>query len=134
MKHAVALTVASLLTLLLLMVHLTQDVILQAEGSVLYPVPVVIFALMLYATLAPRERLWTHVVMLLGGFFGVGMIVLHAKGLAVGKSEGFLFVFTLFALSTTGWVTILLSAHGLAQTLRARRAGALEATLRNTLP
>jgi hypothetical protein len=46
----------------------------------------------------------------------------------VGKSGGFFFVWTLFALSTTGWVTILLAARGIGTTLRSRRAARLAAT------
>jgi hypothetical protein len=50
------------------------------------------------------------------------MLIVHSKGIVVGKSGGFFFVWTLFALSTTGWVTMILSAHGLWTTLRSRRA------------
>ena len=39
MKPNVLLTVASLLSLLLIMFHLTDDVLLQAEGSVKYFIP-----------------------------------------------------------------------------------------------
>jgi hypothetical protein len=60
--------------------------------------------------------------MLLGGLFGAGMIVIHSPGLVVGKSGGFFFVWTLFALSTTGWVTMILSARGLWTIIRSRRA------------
>ena len=123
MKRNATLVVVSLLTLLLLIVHITQDTILQAEGSMTYPIPVVVFAVWLYATLVASERVWGHVVMLLGGLFGVGMIVVHAKGVVVRSSGGFFFVFTMFALSATGWVTILLSARGLGEAYRARRSG-----------
>jgi hypothetical protein len=121
MKHNVALTVASLLSLLLTTIHLTHDVILQAEGAVLYPVPVIIFALWLYGTLVLSGRAWGYVIMLLGGLFGAGMIIIHSKGFVVGKSGGFFFVWTLFALSTTGWVTMILSARGLWTAFRTRR-------------
>jgi hypothetical protein len=60
--------------------------------------------------------------MLLGGLFGAGMIVIHSKGFVVGKSGGFFFVWTLFALTTTGLVTMILSARGLWMTFRSRRA------------
>jgi hypothetical protein len=40
----------------------------------------------------------------------------------VGKSGGFFFVWTLFALGTTVWVTMVLSIRGLWTTLRFRRA------------
>lgn len=123
MKPNFVLTVSSLLTLLLLIVHLTQDVLLQAEGSIKYPIPVFVFAIWLYATLAQSERAWRYVVMLLGGVFGAAMIIVHSRALVVGKSGGFFFVWTQFALSTTGWVTVILAARGLWTTLRSRRAG-----------
>ena len=123
MKPNVPLTVASLLSLLFLMFHLTHDVIRQAEGSVTYPIPVLVFALWLYGTLVLSDRVWGYVIMLFGGVFAAGMIIIHSKGFVVGKSGGFFFVWTLFALSTTGWVTVILSARALWTTLRARRRG-----------
>jgi hypothetical protein len=105
--------------------HLTHDVIRQAEGAVKYPIPVVIFALWLYGTLMLSDRVWGYIIMLLGGLFGAGMIIVHSNGLVVGKSGGFFFVWTLFALSTTGWVTMILSARGLWTTFRSRRAGSV---------
>lgn len=122
MKHNVRLTVVSLLTLLLLTFHLTHDTIRQAEGSVKYPIPVVVFSLWLYATLMAPDRVWGYVVMLFGGLFGAAMIVVHAKGIVVGNSGGFFFVWTMFALSATGWVTLILSARGLWMAFRARRS------------
>lgn len=130
MKHHTTLAVTSLLTLLLTTVHLTQDVILQAEGHVKYPIPVVVFALWLYATLMLSGRGWGYVIILLGGLFGAGMIIVHSPGLVVGKSGGFFFVWTLFALSTTGWVTMILSARGLWAVLRFRREARVERTVR----
>lgn len=122
MKRNVTLALVSLLNLLLLIVHLTQDTIRQAEGSVEYPIPMVVFSLLLYATLMAPDRVWGYVVMLLGGLFGAAMIVVHAKGTVVGKSGGFFFVWTLFALTATGWVTMILSGRGLWMAFRARRS------------
>jgi hypothetical protein len=121
MKHNPTLTVVSLLTLVLLSLHLTHDTILQAEGSVKYPIPVVVFSLWLYATLMAPDRVWGYVIILLGGLFGAAMIVVHAKGTVVGRSGGFFFVWTLFALSATGCVTMILSARGLWRAFRSRR-------------
>ena len=121
MKHNVMLTVASLLSLLLTIIHLTQDVMLQAEGAVKFPIPVVIFAVWLYGTLMLSDRVWGYTIMLLGGLIGAGMITVHSKGLVVSNSDGFFFVWTLFALSTTGWFTAILSARGIWTTLRSRR-------------
>ena len=123
MKPNVALTVASLLSLLFLTFHLTHDVIRQAEGSVTYPIPVFVFAVWLYGTLMLPDRVAGYVIMLLGGLFAAAMIVVHSKGLVVGKSGGFFFVWTLFALSTTGWITMVLAARGLWTALRLRRKG-----------
>ena len=122
MKRNVVLIVASLLSLLFMTFHLTHDVIRQAEGAVKYPIPVLVFTLWLYGTLMLSDRVWGYVIMLIGGLFGAGMIIVHSKGLVVGNSGGFFFVWTLFALSTTGWVTMILSARGLWTTLRSRRA------------
>jgi hypothetical protein len=122
MKHNVTLTVASLLSLLFTIIHLTQDVLLQAEGAVLFPIPVVVFALWLYGTLMLPDRLGGYIIMLLGGVFGAGMIIIHSKAGVVSKSGGFFFVWTLFALSTTGWFTAILSARGIWTTLRSRRS------------
>ena len=122
MKKNVLLVVASLLSLLLMTFHLTHDTIRQAEGSMTYPIPVVILALWLYATVMASDRIWGYVVMLLGGLASVGMIVIHAHGIVVSQSGGFFFVWTLFALSATGWLTIALSARGLGLAIRSRRA------------
>jgi hypothetical protein len=121
MKRNVMLIVASLLTLLLTIIHLTQDVMYKAEGAVKYPIPVVIFAVWLYGTLMLSDRVWGYIIMLLGGLIGAAMIILHSKELVVSNSGGFFFVWTLFALSTTGWFTAILSARGIWTTLRSRR-------------
>jgi hypothetical protein len=123
MKPNVLLTVASLLTLLLIMFHLTDDVLRQVEGSVKYPIPVVVFTLWLYGTLMLPDRVSGYVIMLLGGVVAAGMIVVHSKGGVVHKNGGFFFVWTLFALSATGWFTAILSARGLWKTFRAGRSG-----------
>ena len=122
MKHNVLLTVASLLSLLLTIIHMTQDVMGQHVGAVLYPIPVVIFVLWLYGTLMLSDRVWGYIIMFLGGLIGAGMIVVHSKGGVVSQSGGFFFVWTLFALSTTGWFTMILSARGIWTKVRSRRA------------
>lgn len=112
------LAVASLLSLLLTIIHLTHDVMRQAEGAVLFPIPVVIFAVWLYATLILSDRVSGYIIMLLGGVIGAGMIIIHSKAGVVSKSGGFFFVWTLFALSTTGVAHGILSARGIWTTFR----------------
>lgn len=122
MKPSGLLTVASLLSLLLLIAHLTGDVLLQAEGHVKYPIPVIIFVVWLYGTLMLSDRVAGYIIMLLGGLIAAGMIVIHSRDFVVHQSGGFSFVFTMFALSATGWFMAILSARGLWLKLRARRA------------
>ena len=121
MKHNITLIVASLLTLLFTIIHLTQDVMFQTEGAVKFPIPVVVFAVWLYGTLMLSDRIWGYIIMLLGGLIGAAMIIGHSKGLVISKSGDLFFVWTLFALSTTGWFTAILSARGIWTTLRSRR-------------
>ena len=121
MKPKVVLIVASLLTLLLTIIHLTQDVMRQADGTNKIPIPIVVFAVWLYGTLMLSDRIWGYIIMLLGGLIGAAMIILHSKGVVISNSGGFFFVWTMFALSTTGWFTAILSARGIWTTLRSRR-------------
>src|SRR5258708_22482716 len=113
MKPSVMLIVASLLSLLLIMFHLTDDVLLQAEGAVKFPIPVLIFVVWLYGTLLLSDRVLGYIITLLGGLIAAGMIVVHSRGGVVPKSRGFFFVWTMFALSATGWFTAILSARRL---------------------
>jgi len=122
MKHNVMLTVASLLTLLLTIIHLTDDVLRQPEGAVYYPIPVVVFAVWLYGVLMLSDRVLGYVIMLFGGAIGAAMIIVHSPGGVVRNSGGFFFVWTLFALSATGWFTAILSVRGLWTKFRSSRA------------
>ena len=56
MKHSVMLIIASLLSILLLSFHLTDDVLRQSEGANKWPLAVLIFVVWLYGTLMLPER------------------------------------------------------------------------------
>jgi hypothetical protein len=112
------LRVASLVTLLLMIIHLSQDVIFQPEGHVLYPIPVVIFAVWLYATLMLSDRILGLIILFFGGLIGAGMIVIHSRTGVVHQSGGLFFVWTMFAVATTGWVTAALAFQELWMMLR----------------
>jgi hypothetical protein len=121
MKPKNMLIVASLITLLLTIVHLTQDVMHQPDGTNKIPIPIVIFAVWLYGTLMLSDRILGYIIMLFGGLIGAAMIILHSKGIVISNSGGFFFVWTLFVLSTTGWFTMILAAREIWMTLRSRR-------------
>jgi hypothetical protein len=122
MKNNVMLIVASLFTLLLTIIHLTQDFMWEADRTNMIPIPVVVFAVWLYGTLMLSDRVWGYIIMFLGGLIGAAMIILHSRGGVISNSRGFFFLWTLFALSTTGWFTMILSARGIWTTLRSRRS------------
>src|SRR6476660_7548232 len=122
MKQNIMLIVASLLSLLLTIIHLTQDFMWEADRTNMIQIPVVVFAVWLYGTLMLSDRIWGYIIMFLGGLIGAAMIILHTRGGVISNSRGFFFVWTLLALSTTGWFTMILSARGIWTTLRSRRS------------
>jgi hypothetical protein len=122
MKNNVMLTVASLLSLLFITFHLTDDVLGQHPGAVKFPIPVVVFVVWLYGTLMLSDRVWGYLIMLFGGLIAAGMIVVHSQGTVVSKSGGFFFVWTMFMLSITGWFSAILAARGLWMAFRSRRS------------
>ena len=111
------LTVASLLSLLFLTLHITDDIvrgISKAESSNTALLVLVVF---LYGTLVLPERRSGHVIMLLIGLFAAAMPVMHMRGAHYGEIAkspgGFFFVWTLWALGGLGGFTLILSARGL---------------------
>jgi biotin transporter BioY len=124
MKENTILVVACLLSILLLTLHITDDIargISKAEPSNIALVVLVVF---LYGTLLLAGRRSGYVIMLLVGLFAAGMPVLHMRGAhytEIARSAGgFFFVWTLWALGGLGGLTFTLSARGL-WSLRARR-------------
>jgi len=74
MKPNVMLTIASLLSLLLFMFHLTDDVLRQPEGANKWPGAVLIFVVWLCGTVMLSERVLGYVITLLGGLFAAAMM------------------------------------------------------------
>ena len=116
-KENVTLTITSLLSLLLLTLHITDDIvrgISKAESSNIALVVLVVF---LYGTLMLAERRSGYAIMLLVGLFAAGMPVLHMRGKhypqIAASPGGFFFVWTLWALGGLGGVTFILAARGL---------------------
>lgn len=124
MKRNTLLTVASLLALLLLTLHITDDIvrgIAKAESS---DIALLVLAVFLYGTLVLPERRSGHIIMLLIGLFAAAMPVMHMRGAHYGEiaksAGGFFFVWTLWALGGLGGFTLILSVRGLWD-LRRRR-------------
>jgi hypothetical protein len=117
MKHNTMLTIASLLSILLLTLHITDDIvrgISKAENSI---IALLVLVGLLYGTLVLHERRSGHIIMLLVGLLAAAMPVMHMRGTHYGeiaKSHGgFFFVWTLWALGGLGGFTFILAARGL---------------------
>ena len=117
MKHNTMLTVASLLSLLFLTLHITDDIVRGISKAQSSNIALLVLAVFLYGTLVLRERRWGHVIMLLVGLFAAAMPVIHMRGAHYGEIAqspgGFFFVWTLWALGALGGFTFILSARGL---------------------
>jgi hypothetical protein len=118
MKHNAWLTGTSLLSILLMTVHITDDIvrgISPAGADNIFAV--VIFVVWLIGTLMLAERRSGYVIMLLGGLFAAAMPVLHMTGAGYGaiakSSGGFFFVWTILAVGVTGTFAMILSARAL---------------------
>jgi hypothetical protein len=117
MKQNAILVVTSLLSILLLTLHVTDDIvrgISKAESSNTALLVLVVFV---YGTLVLAERRSGHIIMLFIGLFAAAMPVMHMRGAHYAEiarsSGGFFFVWTLWALGAVGGVTFILSARGL---------------------
>jgi len=117
MKDHVTLTIASLLSILLLTLHVTDDIvrgISKAESSNTALVVLVVF---LYGTLVLAERRWGQVIMFLVGLLAASIPVMHMRGAhypeIAASTGGFFFVWTLWALGGLGGDTLILSSRGL---------------------
>ncbi|HLW51900.1 MAG TPA: hypothetical protein VKW06_03565 [Candidatus Angelobacter sp.] len=130
MKQNLTLTITSLLSILLMTLHLTSDTLHaragtpEAGGSTLVAVPILV--IWLCGTLMLAERRSGYIIMLVGSILALGMPILHVMGGGgifrgeIGKSSGaFLFVWTLHALGVTGMFSLILAVCGLWKMRRA---------------
>jgi hypothetical protein len=120
MKDKVTLTVMSLLSILLFAFHWMDEVSRGMEsGGVSALGGVAILVVWLYGTLVLAERRSGHIIKLLGGIFGLGVLVIHMRGAGlvggrIANSSGiFYWVWTLIALGVTSTFSAILAARGL---------------------
>jgi biotin transporter BioY len=111
------LTIASLLSILLLTLHITDDIVRGISKAEPSNIALLVLVIFLYGTLVLAERRSGYVIMLLVGLFAAGMPVIHMRGAHYGdiakSSGGFFFVWTLWALGGLGGFTLIMSARGL---------------------
>lgn len=119
MKKNVVLTVTSLLLILLVTLHVSDDVRrgIDSVGPA-NVIGVTIAVVWLYGTLMLGDRRSGYIIMLLGSVFGAGIGVLHmilgvSRTLARTPDGALFFVWTLWALAVIGTFSVVLAARGL---------------------
>lgn len=131
MKRSLILPMTSLVSILFMTFHLTQDTLHahagspEAGGSTLVAVPILV--VWLYGTLLLAERRSGHIIMLVGSMLAMAMPVFHImgpRGFFSGEfakySGAFLFFWSFFVLGVVGMLSFILSVQGL---WRLRRGG-----------
>jgi hypothetical protein len=123
MRQNITLTIASLLTLVLFSLHLTDDVLhdkagLDTQGTIIC---VAIMLVLLYGTIELAGRRLGYVIMLLGGLASSYMPFLHGLGPSSTR-WGFVFVWTMLAMAATGLFVAILSLRGLWRSVRVARS------------
>jgi hypothetical protein len=123
MKQNVMLTVASLLTLLFLTLHLADDTALTKvwtpQNGVVWLVAVLpILTVCLYGTLVLAGRRSGYIIILIESLLGLGMPVIHLTGSRGPLGRGFFFIWTLIAIGVTSMFSIILAARGMSDQLR----------------
>jgi hypothetical protein len=114
------LTISSLLSILLMTFHLSDDIVRGFEpGSPKNVIGVLMLVVWLYGTLVLPERRSGYIILLLGSILGSGVPVVHMTGAGlvggrIANSSGKLFfVWTLIALQVTAIFSLILSVRGL---------------------
>jgi riboflavin transporter FmnP len=126
MKQNAVLTIASLLSILFMTLHLTDDIVRGMEPGTLFDlVTLPILAVQLYGTLVLAGKRSGYVIILVASLLELVVPVVHMRGAGVGgaiaQSNGaFFFIWTLLALGVTALFSVILSARGLWEQARAR--------------
>lgn len=117
MNHNKTLVISSLLSILLLTIHVTEDIVRGISKAEPANIALAVLVVLLYGTLILGERRSGHIIMLLVGLLAVAMPVMHMRGAhypdIAASSGGYFFVWTLWALGGLGGLTFVLAASGL---------------------
>ena len=121
MKDNVALTITSLLSVLLFAFHWADEISRGIEsGTISSFGGILILVAWLSGTLVLGDRRSGYIISLIGGILGLGVLVLHmmGKGMVGGRippnsTGAFFWVWTLIALGVTSMFSLILSVHGL---------------------
>jgi len=120
MKNSIVLTVFSLLTILLLILHLTTEIAFGLESGGLKNIAgILVVVVWLTGTLVLYERKSGYVIVLVGSLLGTGVPIIHMMGAGlvggrIGHTHwGLFWVFSNFLLGVTALFSVILSVRGL---------------------
>ena len=120
MEHRLTLPITSLISIVLFELHWAYEIANGWEtGGVQGLGGIAILLVWLYGTLVLRDRRSGYIIMLIGGIYGFGVLVLHMMGRGMvggraGQSNAvFFWVSSLLALGTLGALSVILSARAL---------------------
>src|SRR5262249_5244149 len=121
------LTVTSLLSLIFLTLHVSDDIARGISSlSFASMIAVLVVAMLLYATLTGEGRRAGAVSGFLIGLFALAMPALHFRGTRINEiaqsSGGLLFIWTLWALGVLGATGMILSVRALVSSFRSGKA------------
>ena len=85
MKENVMLTIASLLSILLLTLHITDDIVRGISKAEPSNIALAVLVVLLYGTLVLAERRSGYVIMLFVGLLAAAMPVMHMRGAHYGE-------------------------------------------------
>jgi hypothetical protein len=120
MKRSVMLSITSLLSILLMTFHLSDDIVRGFEpGGPKNITGVLMLVVWLYGTLVLAERRSGYIIILLGSILGSGVPVVHmigaglVGGRVVNSGRVFFWVWTLITLQVTAIFSLILSVREL---------------------
>ena len=117
MKDNALLVVTSLLSILLLTLHITDDIVRGISKAEPSNTALIVLVVFLYGTLVLTGRRSGYVITLLVGLLAAAMPVIHMRGTHYSEiarsAGGFFFVWTLWALGGLGGFTFVHAARGL---------------------
>ena len=118
MKPSALLTWTTMITALFLTLHVADDI---ARGmDTIGPhslIAMAVLGLWLYGTLVLSGRAWGYILQLLLAMLALGVVIIHLRGAHMSQvavsSGGVVFVWVLFVIGATSFMSMLLCAHGL---------------------
>ena len=132
MKDNITLTITSLLTVLFLTFHLSDEITRGMEpGKLNMVIPVLILGGWVYAALVLAGRRSGYIIMLLGAILGIGIPILHMSGVGLVSSRianshaAFFWVWQNFTLGVISVCSFILAVRGLWSLGRAKRSKAV---------